>query len=437
MRKAFGAVAVTIALLAMQGGTATATDTTPCASPTATSSRTTCPTPAPTPDPNQAAYDALVARLTGDIANALTAEHRLSQTLDQFAGIEQSLTAQVAQEEATISRLQDEIASLDSQIADTQARIDVEKQELAVLVRSLYRQPDSFWILIARTGSLREALIATADAVIAGQRAHALQDRLEQDLIKLQSDRDARQADLDRESNTRDLLVANLNSLQDVMSQQTAVSGELMGVMTELRTAETQVRNQPPSVTADLAQLLEAQEQDLILRSYQTAWAQAEVGAGQALVKNALPLGKTIAGLRLSWPLAHFTITQGFGPTTFGLEPPLGPYKHFHTGIDISAPLGSPVMAAADGVVVAVGSDAIGYGNYVVIAHGGGIETLYGHLLKADVSVGQVVGRGQVIGLEGSTGYSTGPHVHFELRVNDLVTDPMPYLPVPGTTWNS
>ncbi len=430
-------MAVAAALLAMQGASAAATDSSTCSSTTATSSRTSCPSAnSPTPDPNQAAYAALTTRLGGDIANALTAEHRLSLTLDQFAGIEQGLTAQIAQEEATIARLQAEIATLDAEIADTQARIEVEKQELSVLTRALYRQPDSFWILIARTGSLHEALMATADAVVAGQRAHALQDRLQADLVKLQADRDARQSDLDHESNSRDLLVANLNSLQDVMTQQTGVSGQLTTVLTQLQAAKAQLQNQPPSVTTDLTQLLEAQEQDLILRSYQTAWAQAEVGTGLALVNNALPLGKTIAGLKLSYPLAQFTITQGYGPTTFSLEPPLGPFKHFHTGIDLAAPLGAPVMAAADGVVVAVGHGAIGYGNYVVIAHGGGIATLYGHLLQTNASVGQVVVRGQVIGLEGSSGYSTGPHVHFELRINNLVTDPLPYLPVPGTNFN-
>jgi len=436
VRRALAAVAVAAALLAMQGASAGATDSTTCASTTATSSRTSCPSATTTPDPNQAAYAALTSRLGGDIANALAAEHRLALTLDQFAGIEQGLTSRITQEEATIARLQAAIATLDAEIAGTQARIDVEKQELAVLTRALYRQPDSFWILIARTGSLHEALIATADAVVAGQRAHALQDRLQADLVRLQADRDARQSDLDHESNARDLLVANLNSLQDVMTQQSAVSGQLTTLLTQLQAAKARLLNQPPSVTTDLTQLLEAQEQDLILRSDQTAWAQAEVGTGLALVNNELPLGRTIAGLKLSYPLAQFTITQGYGPTTFALEPPLGPFKHFHTGIDLSAPLGTPVMAAADGVVVAVGHGAIGYGNYVVIAHGGGIATLYGHLLQTNTSVGQVVARGQVIGLEGSTGYSTGPHVHFELRVNNLVTDPLPYLPVPGTNFN-
>ena len=435
MRSAAGAATIVAALLALQVSSVAATDPTPCPTPSASSgTRVTCPA---APDPNQAAYDLLTARLGGDIANALTAEHRLATTLDQFAGIEQSLMSQIAQEEALIARLEAEIARLDAEIADTQARIEVEKQQLAAMARAIYRQPDSFWILIARTGNLREALVATADAAIAGQRAHALQNRLEADLVKLQRDRDARQTDLDRNNNARDLLVANLNSLQEVMDQQNVVSSQLTGLIAQLETAKAQLTNQPPDVTSNLAQLLESQEQDLILRSYQTAWAQAQVGTGLALVNHALPTGKTIAGLKLSWPMVSFQITQRFGPTSFALEPPLGQYRHFHTGVDLSAPLGTPVMAAADGVVVAVGHGASGYGNFVVIAHGGGIATLYGHLLVTSVSAGKTVARGQVIGLEGSTGFSTGPHLHFELRVYEQVTDPMPYLPVPGTNWNN
>ena len=433
MRRAAGAAIVVASVLALQAPGARATDPSPCPSPAASSgARVSCPAPV---DPNEAAYEQLKTRLGGDIANALTAEHRLAMTLDNFAAIEQSLSAEVAQEEALIAELEAEIARLDAEISDTEARIEVEKQQLSVMARAIYRQPDSFWLLIARTGNLREALVATADSVIAGERAHALQDRLEADLVKLQKDRDARQADLDRNSNTMDLLVANLTSLQEVMDQQNIVSSQLAGLIAQLGTARAHLTNQPPSVTTNLAELLESQEQDLILRSYQTAWAEAQVGTGLAMVNHALPIGQTIAGLKLSWPMAHFQVTQGYGPTSFALEPPLGPYRHFHTGIDLSARLGTPVTAAADGMVVAVGHGASGYGNFVVIAHGGGIATLYGHLLQTNATYGQKVVRGQLIGLEGSSGYSTGPHLHFELRVGDQVTDPMPYLPVPGTNW--
>src|SRR5439155_18530984 len=192
----------------------------------------------------------------------------------------------------------------------------------------------SFWLMVARTGNLHDAMIATADAVIAGQRAHALQERLQADLAKLQSDRDARQKDLDRQSNTLDLLNANLTSMQDVLSRQNVVSGSLASLTTQLRNAKSHLTNQAPDITATLAQLLEAQERDLILRSYQTAWTQAQVGTGIALVNHELPVGKTISGLALSWPMTQFAITQPFGPTTITLEPPFGPYRHFHTGVD-------------------------------------------------------------------------------------------------------
>jgi murein DD-endopeptidase MepM/ murein hydrolase activator NlpD len=131
--------------------------------------------------------------------------------------------------------------------------------------------------------------------------------------------------------------------------------------------------------------------------------------------------------------MAGARVTQLFGPSDLLLEPPYGKYPHFHAGVDMAAPFGTTVMAAADGVVVAVGHSGIGYGNYVVIAHGAGIMTLYGHLLETDVVVGNAVSRGERIGLEGSTGWSTGAHVHFELRIDDAVVDPMPYLVKPAS----
>ena len=339
------------------------------------------------------------------------------------------LTDQITREETLIANLQDQIAQLDSQIADTQARIDVEKEQVAAMARAIYRQPDSLWMLIARTGNLSQALQATSDAVVAGQRAHTLQSRLEADLMKLQADRAARQADLDRENATLDRLSTSLSTLNDLLSTQTDITNQVADLITQIQTADNNLQNQAPDVTAALATLLESQEQDLLRQSTQAAWDQAHVGVGLALVTHMLPTGTTVSGLILSWPMAGGRVTQPFGPSDLLLEPPLGRYAHFHTGIDMAAAFGTTVTAAAAGVVVAVGHSSIGYGNYVVIGHGGGIMTLYGHLLETDVLVGSTVARGQRIGLEGSTGWSTGPHVHFELRVNDSVVDPMPYLP--------
>jgi murein DD-endopeptidase MepM/ murein hydrolase activator NlpD len=431
LKRTLGVLAIGGALAALQVANAAATSPSPCPSPsTASDTRVTCPA-----SPTQTAYDQLKSRLGGDLSKALDAEQRLSIALDQSAAQEQLLSDQIAQEETLIAGLEDQIAQLDTQISETQDRIDVEKQQLSVMARAIYRQPDSFWLLIARTGNLRDALTATADLVVAGQRAHALQTKLEADLAKLQSDRQARLDDLDKANAARDIMTTNLSSLDDLMTLQNDTSSQLSDLVSQIQDAQTGLQDQPADVTASLAQLLEAQEQDLIQRSYQQAWNQAQVGTGLALLTHELPLGMTIAGLALSWPMTGFQITQPFGPTSFVLEPPLGSYAHFHTGVDMAAALGTPVMAAADGVVVAVGHTSTGYGNFIIIAHGGGIATLYGHLLSTQVMVGDHVVRGEQVGREGSTGYSTGAHLHFELRVNDQVVDPMPYLPVPGTNW--
>jgi len=101
--------------------------------------------------------------------------------------------------------------------------------------------------------------------------------------------------------------------------------------------------------------------------------------------------------------------------------------QRLHAGVDFGAPSGTPIVAAAAGTVVSAGWQG-GYGNAVIIDHGGGEATLYGHQSRLAVSSGGSVRRGQIIGYVGSTGMSTGPHLHFELRINGVPTDPMPRL---------
>jgi murein DD-endopeptidase MepM/ murein hydrolase activator NlpD len=98
-----------------------------------------------------------------------------------------------------------------------------------------------------------------------------------------------------------------------------------------------------------------------------------------------------------------------------------------HEGIDIAVPSGTPVAAAASGTVITAGWLG-GYGNLVVIDHGNGLATAYGHNSSVTVGAGQSVAQGQVIAYSGSTGHSTGPHVHFEVRVNGSAVDPLGYL---------
>jgi murein DD-endopeptidase MepM/ murein hydrolase activator NlpD len=100
----------------------------------------------------------------------------------------------------------------------------------------------------------------------------------------------------------------------------------------------------------------------------------------------------------------------------------------YHEGQDIDAAYGTPVQVAATGRVIIAGRQR-GYGNVVYVDHGAGLSTRYGHLSEIDVSLGQIVTRGQTIGLVGSTGRSTGPHLHYEVRINNQPVDPRQYLP--------
>ena len=124
------------------------------------------------------------------------------------------------------------------------------------------------------------------------------------------------------------------------------------------------------------------------------------------------------------WPAAA-PITPGSG-YEMRWHPIYGTYS-MHTGIDIGAPHGAPVKAADGGTVIYVGWMG-GYGNTVIVDHGGGISTLYAHLSGFAVSSGTTVSQGQVIAYVGSTGNSTGPHLHFEVRVNGYHTNPLAYL---------
>jgi len=121
------------------------------------------------------------------------------------------------------------------------------------------------------------------------------------------------------------------------------------------------------------------------------------------------------------WPSPDYDITSGYGPRYLG-----GSYD-FHPGIDIGCPVGTPVYATNNGVVQDAGWNSGGYGIWVVISNGGGIQSIFGHLSRVAVHPGQTVAKGDVIGYSGDTGFATGPHLHYEIRKNGQHINPLPY----------
>lgn len=130
------------------------------------------------------------------------------------------------------------------------------------------------------------------------------------------------------------------------------------------------------------------------------------------------------AGGVMAWPTPGYTsISSPFGYRIH----PIYKVRKMHTGIDIDAPMGASIIAANSGRVILAGWNG-GYGNCVIIDHGDGIATLYGHQSRLLVNVGDKVSKGDVIGKVGTTGLSTGPHLHFEVRINGKPTDPRKYV---------
>ena len=211
----------------------------------------------------------------------------------------------------------------------------------------------------------------------------------------------------------------------------TTVHGETQVI--SARTAQTRdVRDQLVGARNDLATTRRQKVTDL---SQLSAEARAEVdeidslqAASAALTERirqaqAQRAASTQSGSQ-STPSSSGLIWPASGPVTspFGWR-----WGRMHEGIDIGAAYGSPIRAAASGTVIYCGWES-GYGNLTVIDHGGNLATAYGHQSSIAVACGQQVTQGQVIGYVGSTGHSTGPHLHFEVRVNGSPVDPMGYL---------
>jgi murein DD-endopeptidase MepM/ murein hydrolase activator NlpD len=170
-----------------------------------------------------------------------------------------------------------------------------------------------------------------------------------------------------------------------------------------------------PQVTADSAAAVEFSRQAL---------AAVHVSEPKAKALST-DLNKTEGGPELAAPLDDLAVASTFG---YRVNPMGGYAPELHTGIDYAGACGTPVKASDEGVIVDAGWHAYGGGQRIVIDHGDGLKSTYNHLSQIGVATGQTVERGGQIGAVGSTGNSTGCHLHFEVMVNDAKVDPLPWL---------
>ena len=358
------------------------------------------------------------AELGDTIASNLAAQQQLSDALAENRRQADALSSQLADANAKLAVLDAQLQAIDQRRGVLDQRIAVERHQLDLLARALYVQPDSLLMALAQAGSLREALGELQSLQSASSRARAIQQQLDHDQAQLAADRQQAASDRDQQASLRNGLQTKSDRLRALSQQQQSALADLQAKIASSQAELASVSVQSSATAAYIANALQAEQAELTAAAYAAVWEQVQLLNG----------GSSAGDATFTNPLPGAVLTQGFGPTDLVFEPPYAGYAHFHTGIDVSTAEGTPVLAAANGTVVLAGFNAGGYGNYIVIAHAGGLDTLYGHLDSIGVRQGQVVSRGQPIGTEGSTGNSTGAHLHFEVRRGGAPIDPSTFL---------
>lgn len=322
-----------------------------------------------------------------------------TEAANQLNAIDAELNAISAQ----ITTIENNIAQLDTNITQKNQEIQEKTDELTKK-QALYDQRMAFVYEQGTGGYL--SILFTAENLSDFFDKYELVDQLvsyDKEIINsvVDSKKELETAKKDLE-NTKDERKTELEAQQQ---QQTAY---------EKKQAESQ------AVYDALAQDLE--EYEALLDAAQAEQDRIQSQIASLTVNTA---GRSYAGTgQFQWPCPGYTtITSNFG---YRVHPVTGTYK-YHSGTDIAAPTGASILAAASGTVIMSGYNSGGYGNYVVIDHGGGITTLYAHASALCVSTGQFVNAGQLIAKVGSTGMSTGPHLHLEVQINGQRTDAMSY----------
>lgn len=316
--------------------------------------------------------------------------------------------------------IQQEIDSLDSELRALGLEIDgyeLQKQEINMKIaeseqkiEELTKEIDDNNALLEKrlrvmymngTAGYLEVLLKAEDLVDALTRMDMIQLIVKSDVDLLKSINEQKsQVELLKEDQEKERL------------ELTAVINKLNTKQNEVMTASRSKENYMSSLQSNIKEM---QRQEAAMEA-QSAQIEKDILAAQRAVEY--------AGGEMAWPVpGQYRVTSNFG----GRADPITGARANHGGTDIAAPYGSAIVSANDGVVIYAGWH-YSYGNYVIVDHGGGIATLYGHCSKLLVSKGQEVSRGEKIALIGSTGYSTGNHLHFEVRKNGVRTQPMDYL---------
>ncbi len=387
--------------------------------------------------------DARIARLQGGLAKQRRQEDALRGSIADVTTRIRSLEAQVGDVSLRLQTLEEDLALHETRLRKLTDLYELQTKRFVALKRQhklaverlnnrlidIYESDDVTSLDIV----LGAASIADALDKIDYMRAIADQDRRIARAVAVAK----RQVTVARARTARVRATVHqaTRAIEIRTSQTREVRNELVGAKSDLSTSKQEKLE-------DLSQLTAAEREqvdEIDALAVQSANLAAQIRAAQARAAAAREAAARAAAAQPESSSSSSSVAAPAPPTTqsaSGLSWPVsGPvtspfgwrWGRMHEGIDIAAAYGTPIGAAAAGTVIYCGWMS-GYGNLVVIDHGGGLSTAYAHQSSIAAGCGQSVGRSQTIGYVGSTGHSTGPHLHFEVRINGSPVDPLGYL---------
>lgn len=346
--------------------------------------------------------------------------NRLNQEIDQKENALANATKEVEKLDRQIMDSNQKIAQLDSQLAQAVAQVEAANRRLAEAEKRLQERTE---VLNKRIRAVYEdGNVTYLEVLLSAKDFTDFLTRLE--FVRKIMEQDAK-------------IIAQVKEEKKRVEEEKRFLEEKRREIMAMRQEQEKVRDSLAAQKAAKEAVMRAIEQDKKRLEQALEQEMQESRQLNELIRRLTAPKPNQArvpyqGGAMAWPVpGYYSVTSPFG---WRIHPILGTQK-FHSGIDIAAPgpdpkrnfPGAAVVAANGGQVVYAGWYG-GYGLVVIIDHGGGITTLYAHLSATSVGVGQQVSRGQTLGHVGSTGMSTGPHLHFEVRINGQPVDPMGYL---------
>lgn len=313
--------------------------------------------------------------------------------------------------DAQISKVQAEINAYQSQINEKVAQIEESEKEIKKLTVDLQNQ-NAAYNERARS-MIKRGNVSYLEIVLRSKSTEDLLTRVS--VLKHVAKYDTKKLEEIKTS------MAEVEALKEKLTEEKAQVVALKAEQDAKKSVLDGYRAESQKIIDSLQGDIEAFEAQY--NAAKKAEEQARASAYSASTSGRYQVPTNFVGGQFMWPSATRLVTSPYG---YRIHPVTG-RQRFHSGIDIGAPYGTSIYAANSGTVVVSGYNTGGYGNYVVISHGGGYSTLYAHCSSLLVSAGQQVSKGQVIATCGSTGMSTGPHIHFEIQLNGATTNPISY----------